>query len=137
MTRVLGAIFSVFLAVMAVVTVIIAVSHGPVSMVWNALLFFAVAVGIGCYVWRVALEVSADAVIISNPFSTRTVPLSSISAASPGYYGMALTTRDGRTFTAMAVQKGNLASRRGRRTAADQVAEAIHSAAGLRPPGGH
>ncbi|MEY9969020.1 hypothetical protein ABIA33_007107 [Streptacidiphilus sp. MAP12-16] len=135
--RILGAAFSLFFAAVAVVAIAGAIAHADISMIWDALLFSAIAAAVGCYVGRAAIRVTPDAVIISNPFRTRTIAFSSIAAVSPGYYGVTITTRDGAAYTAMAIQKTNLSRWQGRRTRADEVTDAVCSAAGLRAPSGH
>jgi hypothetical protein len=64
----------------------------------------------------------------------RSIPLAQIAGVTTGYYGIAITTNESKTYTASVVQKNNYSRWLGRRTRADDVADAIRSAAGLRVP---
>jgi hypothetical protein len=76
-----------------------------------------------------SLTLTDHEVIIRNLGWTRTVPLATVTRAQAGYGGIEIETSEGRHMTAMAVQKANLSMWLGRRTRADDVAEAIQEAA--------
>jgi len=63
---------------------------------------------------------------VSSAVKTRRIPLRDVLMVRGGYYGLEIRVR-GRHFsiTASAVQKSNLANWVGRRTRADEVADAI------------
>jgi hypothetical protein len=84
-----------------------------------------------------SLVLTSDTLEIRNVFGARVVALASISAVTPGYSGITITTEDGHSYTALAVQKANLSTWRGRPTRADKVASAVRRAAGLVPAGEH
>jgi hypothetical protein len=77
---------------------------------------------------RPAVTLSETDVEVRNPLRTRRVPLAEVADAKTGYGGLRIEIRDGRAVTAWAVQKSNLASWTGRRTRADDVADAIAGA---------
>ena len=78
-----------------------------------------------------SLALRSDALEIRNLFRARVVALATVAAVTPGYYGITIATRDGHSYTAFAVQKGNLNTWLGRHTRADEVATAVRRAAGL------
>jgi hypothetical protein len=67
-------------------------------------------------------------------FRRRSIPLAQITGVTPGYSGIAITTNEGKTYTASAVQKNNYSWWLGRHTHADDVADVIRGAAGIRVP---
>ncbi|WP_149825830.1 hypothetical protein [Streptomyces tailanensis] len=76
-----------------------------------------------------SLTLTDHEVIIRNLGWTRTAPLATVTRAQAGYSGIEIETSESRHMTAMAVQKANLSVWLGRRTRADEVAEAIQEAA--------
>ncbi|MEU9021341.1 PH domain-containing protein [Actinomadura sp. NPDC048394] len=74
---------------------------------------------------RSRITIADECVVVRNPLWTQRVRLGEIAAVEPGYSGLRITTTDGRTVTAWAVQKSNWSTWRGRRTRADEVAAAI------------
>ncbi|ELS51482.1 hypothetical protein STVIR_7500 [Streptomyces viridochromogenes Tue57] len=79
--------------------------------------------------FRTSLTLTDHEVIIRNLGWTRTVPLATVTRVHAGYGGIEIETSQGRYVTAMAVQKANVSLWLGRRTRADDVAEAIQEAA--------
>lgn len=81
------------------------------------------------FVERPRIALGSEDVTVVNPFSTRRIRLDEIQGVEGGYDGLELRLRDGTTVTAWAVQKANWAQWTGRRTRADDAAQAIMDAA--------
>lgn len=105
----------------------------PMAVAW--LLWDSVPVslfaGLGALAawWRFSLYpaviLTETELIVRNPYGQRRVALPDVVDAAPGYGGLTVTTSTGEHVVAWAVQKSNLATWTGRRTRADEVAEAI------------
>jgi Bacterial PH domain len=74
---------------------------------------------------RSRITIADECVVVRNPLWTQRVRLAEIASVEPGYSGLQITTAEGRTVTAWAVQKSNWSAWRGRRTRADEIAAAI------------
>ncbi len=90
----------------------------------------AVCILVGAmYPWfmtaRVRLAVGDNLVVVRNPFRSTVIRLEEISDVQPEYEGLKIRTADGRSVTALAVQRWNLSLFLGRRSRADQVADLI------------
>jgi hypothetical protein len=99
------------------------VSVGVAAGLWCSLAFIAVAV------WRYAfvpyVTLTADALVIQNPYRSRTIAYGEISRARASSYGILIRRRQGFGISAWAVQKSNYARTAGRHTRADDLVEAI------------
>jgi hypothetical protein len=95
---------------------------------------FGASVALALYAWRSAITLTPDNLVISTMFRRRSIPLAQITGVTPGYSGIAITTNEGKTYTASAVQKNNYSWWLGRHTHADDVADVIRGAAGIRVP---
>jgi hypothetical protein len=100
---------------------------------WWMAVAWCLFVGAVCWVmaFRPRVMLSSDTLVIVNPIGRRRIALADIKAVEPGYNGMVVTLRNGRTRTAWAVQKANISWPFRRQTRADQVAAAVGIAAGL------
>ncbi|MFB7576824.1 MULTISPECIES: hypothetical protein [unclassified Streptomyces] len=96
-----------------------------------ALLFFGAAAACVRLAAHGALTLTPDAVVITNLFGQRTIALTSVRRVTAGYNGLTVDTHDRRSYTALVIQKSNLSRWLGRRTRADEIADAVRSAAGL------
>jgi hypothetical protein len=76
---------------------------------------------------RARVEVMPDGLVVVTTFSEHRFLWSEIRSAVAGYAGIAICLRDGRTFLAGAVQKGNYAGWLRLRTRADELADLIVS----------
>jgi hypothetical protein len=83
------------------------------------------------FAWRPSITLTDTEVVVRNPFLFQRIALKDVARVGPGYGGLVITTRGGARTSAWAVQKSNLATWTGRRTRADEVAEAIIAAAKL------
>lgn len=99
---------------------------GPVVGAVAAVLL---AVLVWLFAFRPALAVTGTEVVVTNPWGTRRIPLADVAGAEGGYFGLAVRRRSGGSVTAWAVQKSNGATWSGRRTRADEAADAIRAAA--------
>lgn len=79
---------------------------------------------------RPYIEIAADTVVVQNPLRRYVIPLDHIERATAEYWGIMLRVRHrGRPVVAIAVQKSNLSTWRGRDdTRADQVVAEIRQA---------
>lgn len=84
-----------------------------------------------------AVALTEDGVEIKNLLGKRIITLASICSVDPGYNGLAITTNDGKSYTALVIQKTNVSRWMGRRTRADEIADAIRRAADLSVATGH
>jgi hypothetical protein len=79
--------------------------------------------------WRIGprnfIEARTEGLFLRNPWREWLISWSSIAGATPGYYGIRIQRCDGPPVVAWAVQKPNVAKWTGRRSRADEVAEAI------------
>lgn len=78
---------------------------------------------------RAGIVLDEDTLTVISAWKTYRIPLHDVLMVRGGYYGLEIKVR-GRTFpiTASAVQKSNWANWIGRRTRADEVADAIFDA---------
>ncbi len=94
----------------------------------SVLLFITAAVA-GLATWRCAsvpfIASSPEGIVVQNPLLRRTIPWQSVRRIQGGYYGLRITTKEGDTVIAWAVQKSNVAKWTKRRTRADRVATAL------------
>ena len=75
------------------------------------------------------VTLTATEVVVKNMFKSYRLPLAEISSVAGGYYGTVFTLRDGTRVTAWGVPKSNLARWTNTETRADQLAEAVITAA--------
>lgn len=88
--------------------------------------FFLLPAAVGLrYALRARIVLTPDALVVVSTFSEHRFPWTDIRHAEPGYGGIHIHLRDGGTFLAGAVQKGNLWTWTGRRTRADELADLI------------
>lgn len=84
--------------------------------------------------WRWGLHplvrITAEGVLVRNPFRARFMNWDAIARAEAGYSGVTIHDRDGGSMTAWAVQKSNTATWLKRRVRADELVDAINRSAG-------
>ncbi|MGW3290008.1 hypothetical protein ACWDR3_35755 [Streptomyces sp. NPDC001002] len=84
-----------------------ALSHLDAQSVDSAGIATAVASGFGLFAWwgllRVRLELTADLIVMVNPWGTQRLPWSRVSAVSLGNWGARFHTTDGFVYTAYAL----------------------------------
>ena len=90
------------------------------------------AAGIWLAAFRPSLTLTAGELIVRNPWSTTTIPLADVKGFGGAYAGLSIERHSGGSVAAWAVQKSNAAKWAGKRTRADEVADAIREAAGQR-----
>jgi hypothetical protein len=71
------------------------------------------------------IRATSSAIEIRNPFSRHSIPWTDIEGATPGYYGLRIRTRSGKSVVAVAGQKPNWAAWTKTRTQADEIAEYV------------
>jgi hypothetical protein len=106
----------------------------------------AAAAAAAVVTWRCALHprltAGPDGLVVVNPWHTLVVPWADVAGVAPGYSGIEIARRSGRTVVAWAVQQSNMATWMGRRTRAVRTAESLaelaerHRDASPRGPGG-
>jgi hypothetical protein len=74
---------------------------------------------------RPYVAVGSEGIEVQNPVRRHQISWSNVIGVTPGYSGLSFQTKDGKTVTAWAVQKSNLATWRGKETRADRVAAEI------------
>ncbi|GLP72074.1 hypothetical protein TUSST3_86920 [Streptomyces sp. TUS-ST3] len=84
-----------------------ALSHPDVHSVESAGIATAVALGFALFAWwtllRVRLELTADTIVMVNPWGTQRLPWSRVNAVSLGNWGAQFHTTDGFIYTAYAL----------------------------------
>ncbi|MFJ6085737.1 PH domain-containing protein [Streptomyces sp. NPDC092369] len=84
-----------------------AFSHLDAQSADSAGIATAFASGFGFFAWwvllRVRLELTADVIVMVNPWGTQRLPWSRVSAVSLGNWGARFHTTDGFTYTAYAL----------------------------------
>jgi hypothetical protein len=91
----------------------------------------SLGIGIAFFVvaYRPRLELKGDLIVARGIVFSKQIPLTELIDARPGYYGITLTTRDGRGFTPTFVgEKSNLRLILGRRGRADEIATTLLAA---------
>ena len=126
--RVCGVIFAAGSA-LATIGAVINVVRGDLVLL-TGLVLFPVC---GVLSWQLSigssLTLTPAEVIVRNPFGTSRIPLPDITDVKAGYGSLAIRRADRTTITAWAVQKANIATWLRRHTRADDVVEAIRTAA--------
>jgi hypothetical protein len=74
---------------------------------------------------RPAVQLTADKLVIRNPFWTRRIARTDVLSARPGYLGLVIRRRSGLPCIAWAIQKANASEWAGAETRADQAAGRI------------
>jgi len=125
-TLVLVSIFALVAAVVIPVLAYLIYRNG--STPWLPLLLLALTVLALLYVWRFGfhprLRVTEQTVEIINPFRRYSFDWDEITVIAPGENGLLVGSEDG-AAEAWCVQKSNFASRRGRLTRADRIANEL------------
>jgi len=89
------------------------------------------AVGVAVVVWRAAIRprvvLGDTGVEVVNPWTRRMLAWSDVLWADPGYSGVTISSRSGRSVTAWAVQKSNFSTWTKRTTRADHLVKAIRT----------
>ncbi|MEV0713812.1 PH domain-containing protein [Asanoa sp. NPDC050611] len=127
--RIFGIVFIAF-GLWVIVRAGIAVARDGLDLALSYALVFGLAAVLlpALLALRPAVTLTETDVEVRNPLRTQRLPLADVADAKTGYGGLRIETRDGRAVTAWAVQKSNLANWTGRRTRADDVADAIAGA---------
>ncbi|HEU5030312.1 MAG TPA: PH domain-containing protein [Spirillospora sp.] len=109
----------------AVASIVLLARDGFDRGLVSSLIIMAGMTAVAAGAARSRITIADQCVVVRNPLWTHRVRLGEIAAVEPGYSGLRITTAEGRTVTAWAVQKSNWSAWRGRRTRADEVAAAI------------
>lgn len=134
-TLVLISIFAVAAGIVIPVLAYLIYRNG--SSPWLPALLIVLTVLALLYVWRFGfhprLRVSDQTVEIINPFRRYIFEWDDVTVVAPGENGLLVATED-ESAEAWCVQKSNLASRRGRLTRADQIADELLDILDLHDP---
>ena len=128
----IGGIFAAAILAGAGVMLPVSISEDGLSL---QLVDFVVASGIVALgipiliaAFKPRISVTPTAVVIVNPLRRTRVKLDDIANVEPGWGGIAISTIDGATIMAWAVQRSNVSLWLHRKTRADAVAAAIRAA---------
>jgi hypothetical protein len=113
----------VFIVVMA--TQLRRANGEPGAAFLTMLLFLPPTAFFWLYILRPWIAADSESVTVRNPMTIRRFRYPDITAAKPGYHGIAIRTRSGRGIVAVAVQKSNLSWWTNREVRADRVARFI------------
>lgn len=112
----------------AILIGLIATGDTRAAIVALAIVVFALlptCIGLWLMIIRPFIALNELGVLIQNPFCQMQLGWEEIAECWPGYFGVSFRTRQGRTVTAIAVQKENWATWLGKRTASDELCELI------------
>ena len=127
--------FTVFIGVTGYAAVAIPVIAGVTrSSAEFAVCMLVIMAMCVAFTYGTAVTLTPDSLIVTTAFRKTVIPLSEIANVTVRDIGLVIRTRDGRTRTAWAVPKDDFSRLLGRRTRADEVADVIRVAAGLRVP---
>ena len=115
----------VFLLFVALATLLTSIDATPIG----ALVFWAATLVVLLGVWRWFLQpyvaLTPEYLVVQGVFFHRAEPYATITAATPGLYGMKIETAGTDDFVAWAVQKSKVSEWLDRTTPADRAAAAI------------
>lgn len=102
-----------------------AIADGAAAVLAMAVLYGVPGLGFYRLARHCRLTLTDTTLTVVNLAKPKQVAIREVTDATPGYSGIEVTLRDGSTVVGWAVQKSNLATWAGRRTAADDVAAEI------------
>lgn len=127
--RIAGAIISLAFLVIAVSILATGGIHQKLAYLAECAFFLVASILIALYVAATSLTIKKDVITVSNFGHRRDVSLRDITSLHPGYYGTEIHYRNGGWWISIAVQKARISTWLGKKTRADEIAEAVMSAA--------